>query len=564
MIPASQQVHIYLAGRGFALAAPQGAAAAYEGTLNFRGMRVAVRLVIPDWDFVARPEVLLLERPKGLEGYRPHLGLGRSLCYVDRESVHMDRYQPAEVIGRCLASAEELIEEIAGDRRRLDLQGEFLANWRAGVFTPFMLWKGNPEDGASLLGALDVDLPHRKNLIVVTDDIGRTHKTLSAIQAHLKSEEDGCVCYLKTPLTPRFDPDHWPPRRLKDVLIWLENWAPALRNALLGKLESVWTRERELLIVVFSTPAGRFGFTMKVAYSNHSERRRLAKKRTDRRHRILGQNPVIERMVLHDLSPAHIHGRNQEAQETLAGRRIVLVGCGSVGGYLASFLARLGAGSSGGMLKLYDTQALMSENVGRHVLSMKDLYRNKAEATADLIKREFPYLDVLPRKVDATQAGDVFDAELVIDASGSTAISSMLNAKHVERLRAGAKEVLLYTWVEGRGEAARGLLVDGLKHMCFDCQFIRQVGQVIRDRFDLVKGDRHTGRSYPGDCASYMPFAVSAATTAAGLALDMARGWARGEPHPRLRSRPLASDGLSRRKDQSPEPVDSCPACRRT
>lgn len=50
--------------------------------------------------------------------------------------------------------------QIAGDGKRLDLQGEFLANWRAKVFTPLMLWKGNPAQAAKDIAA-EIGLSHR-------------------------------------------------------------------------------------------------------------------------------------------------------------------------------------------------------------------------------------------------------------------------------------------------------------------------------------------------------------------------------------------------------------------
>jgi len=40
------------------------------------------------------------------------------------------------------------------------LQGEFLANWRAKVFTPLMLWKGNPAQAAKDIAA-EIGLSHR-------------------------------------------------------------------------------------------------------------------------------------------------------------------------------------------------------------------------------------------------------------------------------------------------------------------------------------------------------------------------------------------------------------------
>lgn len=561
----NRDVHRFLRGKGFRLSAPRsGARVSYEGTLPFRGKSVPIRLDIIDWEFKSRPEVRLLDRPEALRGFRPHLGVGATLCYLDRESVYMDPYDPVSVIGRCLLEAESTLEEIAGDKHRIDVRGEFLANWSGLVQFPLMLW-AEAEQGKRMLSAVNVDFPHRDGLCVITDAVDRTSSCLSATGAKIGEIFEGSVVEFVTQRAPAIDPDNWPPRTLRDVMRWFDGWDKDLHRAFLGRLESLWSKNKSLLVALFCTPAGRFGFDFSVMYANPVEKAHWAKRAGDRRQRIITMNPPIRRFVVSDMSPSFLHGRNQPNRETLAGRNIAVVGCGTVGGYLATFLARLGAGYGGGALKIYETQILMPENLGRHVLSMHHLFRNKADGVVDMLTKEFPYIKARARKVDATEATDLFEANLIIDATGSSAVSSAVNREHVSRLKKGDScPAVLYSWVEGPGDAARCLLVDSLKFMCHECLFTRQGGQPPRERMPVSTRDVASGREYPGGCGSYMPFAVSAAATAASLALDVARDWARGNPHPRLRSRRLDLKNTESRDDTSPKPLDTCPACRHT
>jgi len=57
---------------------------------------------------------------------------------------------------------------------------------------------------------------------------------------------------------------------------------------------------------------------------------------------------------------------------------------------------------------------------------MHHLFRNKADGVVDMLTKEFPYLKVRARKVDATKATDLFEAALIIDATGSSAVSSAI------------------------------------------------------------------------------------------------------------------------------------------
>lgn len=559
----NRDAHRFLRSKGFKLCAPRaGAMVSYEGLLPFRGKSVPIRLDIVDWYFKSRPEVRLLDRPDALSGFRPHLGIGATLCYLDRESVYMDPHDPVGVIGRCLLEATRTLEEIAGDKRRLDLHGEFLVNWSAPAYFPLMLWtKG--EEGKRMLSVVNVDFPHKEGLYVITDSVDRTSSCLSKIGATIGNVFESTAVEFLTEKAPAIDPDNWPPSGLRDVLQWLDGWDAGLRRAFLGKLESLWSKDKNFLMALFCTPTGRFGFDFPIQYMNPGEKARLAKKPGDRKQKIITLNPRIRRFVVSDMSPAFLHGRNEPNHETLIGRNISIVGCGTVGGYLATFLARLGAGYGGGTLKIYETQSLMPENLGRHVLSMHDLFRNKADGVVDMLAKEFPYIQARSRIVDGTDAPDLFDAELIIDATGSSPVSSAINRQHVSRLKKGVTtSAVLYSWVEGPGDAARCLLVDSLKFMCQECLLTRQVGQPPRDRYPVSTRDVASQREHPGGCESYMPFAVSAAATAAALTLDVTRAWARGNPHPRMRSHRLDFKNTQAQEDRSPKPLDACPACR--
>src|SRR5438067_9728966 len=152
-------LHQRLRARGFELKGTLKSAAAYEGRLNFRGGKVPVRIDIVDWDFVSAPEIRLLERPDALKGYRLHLGRGSLVCYLDRESVYMDPYDPAAVVERCLDEAAATLEEIAGGKHRVDLQDEFLAHWRESPAVPLMLWRES-EPAKRMLACVPVDFKH--------------------------------------------------------------------------------------------------------------------------------------------------------------------------------------------------------------------------------------------------------------------------------------------------------------------------------------------------------------------------------------------------------------------
>ncbi len=76
----------------------------------------------------------------------------------------------------------------------------------------------------------------------------------------------------------------------------------------------------------------------------------------------------------------------QRNLEILAGKRVVVIGCGSGGGFVALTLAMSGVGN----FLLIDDDVLEESNLMRHVADRRYLGQPKAEAVADLIRQRNP------------------------------------------------------------------------------------------------------------------------------------------------------------------------------
>src|SRR5579885_690517 len=85
--------------------------------------------------------------------------------------------------------------------------------------------------------------------------------------------------------------------------------------------------------------------------------------------------------------------RNPLEREALSATHISIAGCGSFGSALADMLVRAGVSS----LDLIDPERLAPENVGRHILTSKDVGKWKAEALASRLLEVNPDLKVSAR-----------------------------------------------------------------------------------------------------------------------------------------------------------------------
>lgn len=195
--------------------------------------------------------------------------------------------------------------------------------------------------------------------------------------------------------------------------------------------------------------------------------------------RLFGQAPVARGLVAR-ADPHWVHGRGQDPRtDHLLGSRVVLFGCGSVGGPIASALAQAGVGR----VVLCDPDKLSWPNVGRHPLGATSVGHNKAEALAARLQCDFPHLQIegYPVSIQDVLVHNpalLERADLIISATGSWAGDSTLNRWH---LREGRERPVLYGWTEAHAVAGHAVAI-GPEGGCLQCH----IGRTGSPEFEAV------------------------------------------------------------------------------
>lgn len=154
------------------------------------------------------------------------------------------------------------------------------------------------------------------------------------------------------------------------------------------------------------------------------------------------------RRVVQRADYAWVHGRGgNDEVETLRQKKVAVVGCGALGGYLARALAQAGVGS----LLLIDSDDLAASNVGRHLLGMESVGVSKAVALARRLEADFPHAVAFepwtggvefakPDQIEELAACDLIVAA-GINLAGELAL---------DRFRKGMATAppLVWTWIE--------------------------------------------------------------------------------------------------------------------
>lgn len=527
----------------------------YKGLLDETGLKVPVVVSVEDVDFVKPPVIKLLDPEAGSNGQIPHvLRSDGTFCYLDAKSVVLDRYKPGETIIQCLEQADKVLRDAVRGRLVGDLADEFGDYWSDGkVLVDLPLdFEG---DGKIQILRFDANPDNETILVSVgKSPYAHLHKKNTG-----KDPDAGVLCPVIRVPSLSFDPKlPWPPKDLSGLNTWLKSMAPEA----LGATEAAFGRSKSGHVqwICLSAPNGRFFLSAEIAKAYRksefleNRRAKMAKvlKRIESAVKISGYVGV-------PVDGNYIFSRNLGRMKNLAGKRILLIGCGTIGGFLAQQFAQSGAGSDGGRLTLVDADILQGANLGRHLLGAPYLNRNKADACAEFLREQLPQLEIKSVPDSILNTLETLDRQdLVVDASGEEALSIALN----ERAVANRPNFppMLYVWIEGNGAAAVSFMSDGPDWACLKCLRPDLSGP---KRFRLVRDEAEieSGRNLACGDAHFIPFPVSRAATAAGLACDMALDWANGDLRHRWRSVTMDHRRAVQVGDTNPKRVDHCPAC---
>jgi molybdopterin/thiamine biosynthesis adenylyltransferase len=544
-----------LRSRGFRPSGHRGGVRSFDGVLPCKGGSIKVRFAIADWDFLSYPSISVLDHLEVLPALSPHVYASGGLCYFASGAVVLDRYDPAESIAQCLDQAQLVLERIRDDPefRHDDIQDEFLQHWSHGESSAIY---------SVLIGSVDRTTKSSNYWLMHVGDVSYavvadTKEEVGALAVAVGAKPPTatrCPCWLfateALPAVPSTMPSN-----VKELFAWLQAWDRLLYQ----QLQRVLERETQYLkytIATFAvhTPLGWLGFGFEL---DPVQRLGALKKPKLYRQFLHGRGGTrkISRLAITEFGPDFVHSRNLTFPD-LKGKRITVIGCGAIGSHVAPGLVRLGAGTGNGRLELVDQDNMKPENLGRHGLGYPALFKHKAEALADELKRQFPFSKVRARVRNVRGLTDLFDADLVIDATGEESVSEVVNAM---RLGHRADTPVLHVRIRGNGESVQTFWAQARQLACFRCLLQADHKNYRQERYPLLK--EQPKRKQLG-CTGFTPYAVSAPMAAAALCMEVVVDWLQtGRPSPRFRTNATASANVYRVRDQDVPRLAACPAC---
>lgn len=486
--------------------------------------------------FLNSPVIRLLEIPPELPPAVPHLGVNGELCYLAKGTVVLDIHDPVGQSLKCLQLAEEVFGQIMRGEMVDDLAEEFFAYWKGGRC--FLDVEGGSLGQQHCLDA--------HSFRFITDDINRTTQKL--ISFGIQVVDELILTYrIETDAQPRplTKARHWPPKTVRDILEWQSALDPQCRRKIHQRIKEAEQKKVNKVLIIIESPRMPYGF--EVSFDHQFPKKKI--KLSDRRDLSYGYK--VTPIEVTQIDDHYLAQRNMPQSKTLEGKNLVVVGCGTIGGYLADMLVKAGAGTCGGKLTLVDFDVLLPQNIGRHRLGFPSLLRNKANEMARELMRLAPSAEIRALTVDVMQA-QLGELDLLIDATGEEALGHWLCGRYPRPLD------MLTVWIEGPGMAVRALLRSSkLGGACFRCLWHGNRRGELRSTIDPIP----TILAGHGCEGLYVPFPASVSVHAASLGAEMALDWVNGVHSPALRTRLIDRTQQLATPDCDPKVDAECPMC---
>lgn len=434
------------------------------------------------------------------------------LCY-DRDANLVDRHDPYAVIAECVTRAATTLDTAVHGERGPEYAQEIGAYWTRIAKTAIaadVAPGDQPHETTAILS--------RGVLLAVADDPKQfARSTPSRSTEHLSFEK---AVYI--PISPGRNRPDFEPRALTDV-----NFIRSALETLPGP-ERARTMEclpqrpkrRELVVLGVERPRGA--------------RALVALQLSARDGHPLGGGKCTNAVpIALERRDRHYLFERSGAQRTRSAIRILLVGCGAIGGHFAVSMARAGVGR----LTLVDHDRFTMENALRHVAGMAYVGERKAEGLKRFLETSVPFVEVashVMRIEDLLRKGPgtLTEHDLIVCATGHPTVELGMN----ERLwNADTSPAALFAWLEPLGLGGHvlatrvpddaGVVARG----CFECVHRRAVqgGPIVNDAAFALPEATYT-RDLLGCGDSYLPYgdvdAVRTANLAGRLALEIMDG----------------------------------------
>lgn len=561
--------------RGFTPAPYKGRNNSWEFRKSHHGKlgTFAISFVVDQDSFHQKPVTRILNLPDELKDKRlPHL-IGTYVCLYN-SSENVDPTNIKSLVAGWVVKLEQIIAGWESDENSDDIVNEWDAYWDA-CFTVYLLDSLPTREKPIEMNLFTFN---RKDILTdkeVTEEVVASSANLVNKWAISRScispiqQRRPCI-WVYLPFTPKVVHTRtWPPKDAKSLFYWLNDEPDSHRvfQQIFSRIHKLKGRKYNL---IFDYNGHQFGCVFEIDQHFKSTLSRFYS--STRKGRVGVESLMtsffglvtrrirnIYRFKVSNASPEFILQRNSFNDSILLkDKRIVLIGCGTIGGYLAGALVQLGAGHGRGQLDIYDSDVLNPGNLSRHTLGVQYLGNNKALSMAADLRAKHPFFDISGHEYNFNPVEERLSGpDIIINTTGHEPLSMLLSERY-RSLGIGKVPVIIHGWISGFGHGVK-VFREALTLGCYACQYDYRHVDGRKERFPTLSGDP-AQHPYKRSCGElHLPFASDASHAAVSLILQMLQTESKKT---NLMMRSLTASAISL-KNKTLIAQSGCPICKR-
>jgi len=239
---------------------------------------------------------------------------------------------------------------------------------------------------------------------------------------------------------------------------------------------------------------------------------------------------IIFPISINRIDKGFLMNRTSQEENLLKNKSILLIGCGSIGGYVFNNLIKSGCED----ITLVDFDIFGNENIYRHYLGVESVGKNKAEALKDYTKNSLPNLKIKPINsriellTENKNSDFCFETyDFVISATGNHNVNRWIN-KYIFFNKINSP--VFYVWNEPLDLGCHVAFIKYTNLGCYNCFFDKTCDEnLLYDKFSFSAPNQEFTKSVSGCTGTFIPYGSSISLKSSMLFMDCLKKVIHGE-----------------------------------
>ncbi|OOV87851.1 ThiF family adenylyltransferase [Oceanospirillum linum] len=215
------------------------------------------------------------------------------------------------------------------------------------------------------------------------------------------------------------------------------------------------------------------------------------------------------------------------AEDALSGKKVLLIGCGSVGSEIADKLGAAGVGS----LSIVDPDEYSPSNIYRHLLDSRWLFEPKSLAVSYQLMSKYPWLEangIIYSLLNLRYQDILREFDLVIVAIGSPTQERIFQDFVAQN---SINTPVIYTWLEGYGIGGHAVLDVPKSEGCLKCAYVDPENgrRGLASNLNFLEPDQEVVKNFAGCGEMFIPYGHLSSSQTALISTDLALKYLRGK-----------------------------------